>query len=143
MKINSESTLKLAILQLEERQKKEGEMLKSQFHIVYESLKPVNLIRSTLKEASSSPELKTDLVNTSIGVAAGYVSKLLVQGLSANPLRKLLGSLFMFGVTNLVNNNPETVKAIRNKVFKLIGKDFGETISKPPLKPTRGRMDVI
>jgi hypothetical protein len=124
-KINSADELRDAILQLENRQMEEGKMVRDQFYLAYESLKPLNIIKSVLKEASASPDLKGNIVNTSIGLTAGYLSKILFVGVSKNPVKKLFGSVLMFSITNLITRNSDTVKSLGQKFLKLIrgGKD--------------------
>jgi len=119
-KIAAEDKLKSAIQLLESKQAEEGKLLKEQYRQAYESMKPVNLIKSTFKEISASPELKDELLNTSVGLAVGYVSKALFQGTSHSPVRKLLGTVLMFGVTNAVTRHPEAVKAIGSRIIKAL-----------------------
>jgi len=129
-KISSENDLKAAILHLESKQTEEGKILKMQYLQAYESMKPINIIKSTFKEVSASPALKDELFNISVGLAAGYVSKILFQGTSHSPLRKLFGTVLMFGITNAVAKHPEVVKSVGRRVIKaLIGKPAEETAS--------------
>ena len=128
-KIDSEISLRDAILKLESTQALEVKLLKEQFHLAYESVKPLNFIKSTFKEAAESRDLKDNLINTSVGLAAGYLSKVLFQGISNNPLRKLLGSALMFGVTNVVSRNPETVNAVGRGLIRIITKKPGERVT--------------
>lgn len=118
--INSATNLREAILELEKQQTGEGKILKEQFYLAYESVKPINLIKSTFKEVSASQDLKDNLLNTTVGITAGYLSKKLFEGVSNNPLRKLLGTALMFGITNAVAKNPETVKAVARGIFKIV-----------------------
>lgn len=64
-----------AILLLEAEQALRLQLMKDDFHQVYESLKPANLIHNTLKEVSASPYLINNLLSATVGLAAGYVSK--------------------------------------------------------------------
>lgn len=125
--IVTESDLRNAILQLESRQADENILMKAQFLIAVESIKPINLIKSAFIEATESEDLQANFVNTSIGLSAGYVSKMLFQGISHGPLRKIIGTAIMFGIKNLVAQNPETVKTGGRIFFKIIrdllGKD--------------------
>jgi hypothetical protein len=113
--INSTRELAEAISLLETRQAEQGILLREQFHLTYDSLKPLNLIKSTLREAAISGELKDNIMNTSVGLAAGYISKKVFEGVSNNPLKKLLGSALMFVITNIVTRNPETIKFLGHK----------------------------
>ena len=119
-KINSAAALRNAIAQLEITHAEEGKMLKQQFHLAYESIKPLNLIKSTFKEAIESPGLKDNIINTSVGLAAGYLSKLLFVNVSHSPVRKFLGIALQFGITQVVAKNPEAVKSIGKKLMKII-----------------------
>jgi len=119
-KINSGADLREAILQLESRRDEQQKILKAQLHLVYESIKPLNFIKSTFKEAAASEDLKDDILNTTLGLATGYVSKILFVGVSHSPLRKLLGTVLMFGVTNVVTKHPEAIKSLGKGVFKII-----------------------
>jgi hypothetical protein len=119
-KINSAASLREAILQLESRQADEGKILKDQFHLAYESVKPVNLIKNTLKQAAASVDLKENLLNTSLGLTAGYLSKKLFESTSNSPFKKLFGSALMFAMTNLTAKNPEAIKSLGLKFLKII-----------------------
>jgi hypothetical protein len=121
-KVYSEASLQEAIAKLELRQAEEGFLLKEQFHQTYESVKPASLIKTILKQAVGSAEIKDNLVSTSVGLTAGYLSKLLFQGLTRNPVKKLIGTALMFGITNVVAKNPETVKVLGHKFFQLFRK---------------------
>ena len=103
--IITQSDLRHAISQLETKRDEEATLLKAQFKVAYESVKPINLIKSTFREVTSSSELKDNVLGTTVGLAAGMLSKVLFVGLYANPLRRLAGSILMFGVTNLVTRN--------------------------------------
>ena len=119
-KINSSAFLRAAILELEVKQTTEGKALKEQYLNAYESVKPINLVKNTFREITASPELKDELLNTSLGLATGYISKLLFQGTSHSPLRKLFGTVLMFSVTNAVARHPEAVKSIGKGLLNMI-----------------------
>lgn len=118
--LHSGFNLKETILQLELKQAVELKLLREQLHLTYESIKPINLVRNTFKEVVASEELTDNIVNTSVGLAAGYVSKTLFEKASHSPFRKLLGTVLLFGVTNLVAKNPQTIKAVGLGVIDII-----------------------
>jgi len=139
--INSALSLRAAIVELEDKQDYEGKLLREQFHIAYNSLKPLNLIKSTFKEAAASDDLKDNIINTSVGLTSGYISKKIFVGFSNSPLKKLLGTVLMFGITNLVSKNTEIIKMLGKKIFrkngtkpliKLNGADNNNTKNSPP-----------
>ncbi len=97
-------------------------LLRNQFHLTYESLKPINLIKHTFKEASSSTEIKDGMLNNVIGLTTGYFTKAILMGSSANPIKKILGTLLQFTVATLVAQNSDSIKSIGkvvlDKLFK-------------------------
>jgi len=118
--IFTETDLRVAILQLEIKQAEEAKLLKAQALKAYESIKPVNLIRNTFMEAAESQDLQDNLINASVGLTAGYISKLLFQGVTNSPVKKFLGTAIMFGIKNVVAQNPEAVKSLGKGFFKII-----------------------
>jgi len=118
--ITSSVALKNAIQSLEEEQAVKGKLLKEQVLITYESLKPANLIKSTLKDLSSSPYLIENIVGSTVGIATGYVSRKIVVGASSGIIRKLFGTILQFGITNLVARHPDAIKSVGNYIIQQI-----------------------
>lgn len=118
--IVTETDLRNAILLLEARQDEEGILLKTQFLVAVESIKPINLIKNTLREAVGNEDLQDNLVNSTVGLSAGYLIKMLFQSVSGSPIKKILGTAIMFGIKNLVAQNPETVKSGGKVLFNFI-----------------------
>lgn len=116
--ITSKAGLKDAIQLLEAEQAIKGQLLKDQFYLTYESLKPVNLLMHTLKEISSSPYLIDNISGTAMGLAGGFLSKKIFVGTSGNLIRKLIGSILQFGVTNVVAQNSEIIKSVGYAIFQ-------------------------
>ena len=94
--------LKETIALLKLRQEQELYALKEQFHVTRESLKPVNLIKSGIKDAASSPGIKGTLVKTGLGLAAAYFSKRIIFRAVQKPAKKILGTLLGMGIARLV-----------------------------------------
>lgn len=118
-KITSSTELRAAIVELELAQKSQGASLKNEFLVAYEAVQPINIIKSTVKQAIHSKDLKDDLINASVGMAVGYVSKELFEAESHSPARKLMGTAIMFGVSNVITNNPEMLQAIGESFMDL------------------------
>ena len=118
--IHSIAGLKNAILLLEAEQTVKGIVLKEQFKLTYESLKPINILKNTLKEVSSTPLLIDNILGSVVGLATGYLSKKIVVGASGNIFRNMLGSILQFGVTNVVSKHPEGIKSIGQSIFQLL-----------------------
>jgi hypothetical protein len=116
--ISSIAGLKESIQLLEAEQSIKGQILKDQLFITYESLKPGNLLKYTLKEISSSPNMIDNLAGTAMGLLGGYISKKIIVGASGNIIRKLIGSILQFGVTNVVAQNSEVIKSFGQTLFQ-------------------------
>jgi hypothetical protein len=110
--INSREELRNAIELLEADHALKTLLLKEQFFLTYESLKPINVLKRTLKDITSSQYLVDDVPGTIMGLASGYLSKKIVTGRSANLFRNLIGSLLQFGVTNVVAKNSDVIKSV-------------------------------
>ena len=128
--IVTEADLTEAIELLEQKHKKDGVLLVDEFNQALLSLKPVNVLKNIFTEITSSGELKDNLVNTSAGMAAGYAAKLLVAGKSPGFVRKIAGNAVLFGISNVVSRNPETVKLIGNTLL-LFGKQLFKKKQRP------------
>ena len=129
--INSTNELKAAILELEGKHTDEGKQLKEQFNVAFESIKPVNLIKSTLKEATESPDLKNRLLTTSIGFAAGYLSKIAFESFSNSPDKGIYGAVLQQGIQKVVSNNPGMLRSLGVGVLKIIYSQNGHVNGSP------------
>jgi len=119
-KISSRAELKAAIQELEGKLDNEWPLLKKDFFNTYESLKPINILKTTLKEAIASPNLKTDVINGAIGLTTGILAKKVILGKTLNPLTKLLGIILEMAVANKVTKNADGVRSIGTFIMKKI-----------------------
>jgi hypothetical protein len=99
--ITSTAGLKEAIQLLEMDQGIKGQLLKDQLILTYESLKPLTLLRHTMREISSSPSMVDNISGTAMGLLGGFLSKRIFVGPSGNLIRKFIGSILQFGVTSV------------------------------------------
>ena len=120
-KKNAVESLRESIRLLEIKQEEEGRALKEQFKLTYESLKLVNLLKSSLKDLTESNEVKNSLFETVVSILSGYISKKIMVGEKSNPLMKILGVIMQFGITSVVAKNAD---AIREFFFNFIDKLF-------------------
>jgi len=130
-KITSIDDLKIAIQLLENEQAQQGRELKEKAMQVYDSFRPVNLITSTISDIAKSPFLIDNIMGTAMGLATGYLSKSLFIGTSVSGIRKLLGSILQFGVTNVVAQNSETIKSFGRSLFQNLFRKKEMNIEKP------------
>jgi hypothetical protein len=117
--ITSTVGLKEAIQQLEIKQAAEGQLFKEQFNITYTSLKPVNLIK-TFTEALASPDIISNLLSAGIGLTAGIFSKSILAKTSGSLLKKVFGSILLFGVTKIIAGKPEIIKSIGKRISQIV-----------------------
>lgn len=113
-KSNHTATLKEAIQLLKLKQADDLFELKEHYYYTYESLKPVNIIKKTLGNIAHSSEFKGNLLSTVIGLSTGYLTKKVLIGSSHNPVKKILGTLLQFVITNVVVKRTE--KTIVNEL---------------------------
>jgi hypothetical protein len=117
-KISSVAGLKNAIQVLEVEQRIKGHELKEQVFLTYESLKPINLLRKTLKELFSSQYPIENISGAAVGAASGFLFKKLFIGSSANKFRKLIGNVLQLGMTNFIAQNSDQIKAFGQALFQ-------------------------
>ena len=121
-KITCAAELKIAIQSLEFQRDVQGELLKEQFYVTFESLKPANMIKTTLHEITSSPYLIDNMLGAITGIVSGYISKKIAVGTSHSVIRKVMGSVLQFSITNLVAQHPDILKVagnfLINKIFQ-------------------------
>ncbi len=109
-----------AILLLKQKQSTQWVELTDQFKITYESLRPLNLIKNTMQEVTTSPEIKGNVLSSVVAIAGGYLSKKVLFKHSANPLKRLAGTLFQAAVTNVISNNSGSIKTAAANIFSLL-----------------------
>jgi len=105
---------------LEEEQAIKGQQLKDQLFLTYESFKPAKLIQSTLKDLVTSPYMLDNIIDATLSIATGYVSKRIVVGASSNIIRRILGSLIQAGATKFISSHSGAIKAFGVQAFTQI-----------------------
>src|ERR1700750_2293397 len=99
---------KIALLKIREVQ--ELDALKQQFHATIDSLKPVNLIKNSIKNATSSPGIKSTLVKGALGLATAYFSKRIFLRAAQKPVKKIVGSLIGMGIARFITKKVKKEK---------------------------------
>ncbi|MDP3432054.1 MAG: hypothetical protein Q8T04_03680 [Bacteroidota bacterium] len=119
-KQNAVTKLKESIRVLEIRQAEEGQQFNAQLRITYESLKPINLIKNSIKDLADSFEIKNSLFETIFSIVSGYFAQRMIVSSKSNIFKKLLGVLMQFGVNNIVLRNIETIRIFVSNLFEKI-----------------------
>lgn len=92
-------------------------LLKEQFHIAYESIKPINLIKNLVHEVTASPEIKEDLASNILGLATGFISKKIMIDENGSTFKKVIGTVLQFAVANVVSKHSANIKAVGTALF--------------------------
>ncbi len=119
-KITSTTELKEAIFLLEIKQANTADLLKEEIKCTYENLRPVNLIKNTLRDLTSAPDLKGELLNATMSLAVGFLSKKILVGATANPLKQLLGTILQVAVTSIAAKNADGIKSMAHHLINNI-----------------------
>lgn len=96
----------------------EAKVLLLEFRKAGESLKPINILKHTLKDMTASPEMKSSLANAAIGLATGFVAKKLFVWTSKNPLTAIGGNIIESLVGNMAIKNADGIKSIGVMLFR-------------------------
>ena len=109
--ITNAGQLQLRIKMLKEKEVLQRNALKETACSTFESLTPINLLKSGLKELTSGPEIKRSLLNTAAGIGAGILGKRILIGGSKNIFKRFLGMFVQGGLTDLVANKLHPFKS--------------------------------
>ena len=121
-KIQSLSEHEDAIKLLTLKKAEDEQLLKELFYMSYENVKPINMIKNLFKEPIASQNIKDSLLTTSVGLGAGYLSKLLFQGAVRVPFKNFIGNALMMGVENLIAKNPGIVSTLSSLFLNAFSK---------------------
>jgi hypothetical protein len=116
--ISSAKELRYAIESLEADRIVKEQVLKEQVCLACENLRPVNIIKRSLKDFNTSKYLGNNISGAIMGLVSGYLSGTIFTGRSANIFRKLLGSMLQFGVTTVVANKSDSIKSAGMAIFE-------------------------
>ena len=100
--VQNTADLKAAIKRLERKRTVIEDELQEKFSEMLETLKPANILKTTLHEVQESVPLKHNLLKIALGLGAGYFSRKLIVGKSAGIVKKALGTALQFGITHFV-----------------------------------------
>ncbi|MBL0025779.1 MAG: hypothetical protein WBP08_15505 [Saprospiraceae bacterium] len=114
------SELLLAIKRLEELKSEQRMVLKFKMNDAYQSTKPINLIRNTLKEASETISINDTIISSGLSLAAGYLSEKLISSKKISKTKKVIGSVMMMVLSNIISNNAESIKNLGSSLISLL-----------------------
>ena len=122
MQITNTTELDLAIVELEKGKVVQQSILVSQFHETYESMKPMNILKSAFHKATESGDVGSTVLKAIGGIGAGLITKKLLVGKTHSLIGSLLSNALKIGTTKAVYSNTDKIKAygmaIYNNLFK-------------------------
>ncbi|MBK9481150.1 MAG: hypothetical protein IPO02_04010 [Bacteroidetes bacterium] len=116
--MNSTSLLKERIQQLEYQQTEALSEIKLEFSNIYESVKPMNIIKNTLESSLNMPEIKDKLIDSLLGLATGFVTKKILVKNGDTAMGKVLGTVVQFAVAALVAKNSDKLKEVSRNILQ-------------------------
>ena len=136
-KYNSEGTVKLInmensstlqelqeqITRLEFRKANEAIELKQEFKSSLDHLRPINLLKNSIKDISSASDFKDGFLNSTLGLGLGFLTKKALIGTSHNPIKQILGTLLQVGITAVATKNGEGIKTGFSKLLSLFSRN--------------------
>jgi len=111
------------ILLLEVKRASELAALKEEVVSIFESLQPINLIKSTIAEVTQSPDIRGGIGKAAFGMVAGFLLKKIVFGSPEGMLKKSAGAIFQTLATNIATKNSDKI-AEKSSNFFHIAKAF-------------------
>lgn len=118
--INNTADLKQVIFLLEEELDEQKRLLTKHVSILYDSFRPVNVVKDVFNEVVRSEEFRSNILTATIGISTGYVTKKLLFKKSNNPLKALTGNLLQYGIANMIVNPSRVLKTIFLPLLALI-----------------------
>lgn len=122
MHIHTAEDLELAIIELEKRKVVQQSILVSQFHETYESLKPLNLLKSAFHKVTEAGDTRSGILKAAGGIGVGLLTKKLLIGKTTSVVGSLLSNALRLTASNTVMNNTDKLKAygiaIYNNLFR-------------------------
>jgi hypothetical protein len=130
--ISSTAELKEGIQIMEAEQAEHLLQLREEFYFTMESMRPANLIGSTLKEIVLSPNLVNNILGVTIGLLTGYLSrKAIFVGVSNSKYGRIFGNFLQFGVANLIARSPKAIKSVGQFISQHIFRKKEKNYVKP------------
>lgn len=97
MKTTSEKDMLIEKIKfLEAQQVEHLSELKEQLELAYDSIKPLNFIKNTLHQITSSSDIRSDLLHGAINITTALIGKNLIAGLAETPIKKMINGVLRF-----------------------------------------------
>jgi hypothetical protein len=84
-------------------------LLKEQVRLVYDSFKPINIIKRTLRDLFSPTNLNGNIAGTALSITSGVLLKKFFVGSSGGFIKRFLGRVIQYGITKLTARKTEVL----------------------------------
>lgn len=95
---------------VEHRQELEKEMVLTEFTLLKESLKPINVVRQFLRDFKESSDVKQDVLSGGLGLITGFLTNKFLLGKITGPLKTALTAIIPGLFTSVAVKTPDAVK---------------------------------
>ncbi len=109
--------LRQQISMLEKKQSFELQQMHDAFKEAYENLKLRDLVKEGVDVVVDKTEIKDKVINNTVGAATGFLAKRILLGSKLGPVGGLLGLALQLGVSSVVSNNMDNIKAFGKKLI--------------------------
>lgn len=99
---NQKAVLMERIKVLENKQSTDLQSLKMQYQMTIDSFKTVNLIKTSLQEIITTPNLTSNLIGGTLGMGTSYLLKTVLTDNDKNPIKKILGKVVKLAIKSWV-----------------------------------------
>ncbi|EDP94765.1 hypothetical protein U8527_07585 [Kordia algicida OT-1] len=103
-KVSNNRELEQAILKLKAQKEADMFELKSQISASMEELRPTRIIQRIADDLKNEPQVQNNVIQSTISLAVGYLTKRLLIGKSNSFFKSVLGYLVQIGATKIVSN---------------------------------------
>ena len=100
--ISADDDIGARIKLLEQQYNRQLTGLKASVSALGESISPGHFVRDAVKEMVASPDLRAGVINTAVGLGAGYLGRKLVSKKSDGVFRKVAGTALQLFLTRFV-----------------------------------------
>ena len=115
---HTRQSLKETIRLLEIRQTEEKREFNIQLKATFDSLKPANLLRSTLHDLSNSLDLKNNFMETILPLLTGFVSGKLLNRSRKNSFFRIIATMIQLGITNFTAKYSHSIVRFINELLE-------------------------
>ena len=136
--ITNAEELDKAIAELQKQQVEKKTLMVLQFHELQESMRPINLLKSTLNRIAQPGEVRDTLIKAASGIGMGLLTKGLITGKNKGIVSAVVGKTVRVAVAKTVFNNAEVLKAYGTAIYNNLFNHKSNKAKTPPYNTPYG-----